>query len=186
VRTHLSPHALLARLKHVESSLGRDIKGGVRFGPRPIDIDILLFGPDVVLDDSFCKDTSGEPDVHSANHSSEATGGWLTLPHPRLEERIFVLAPLCDIAPGLRHPINGRTMAELLGALGTHPLLSDGSSELPNALPGDIDGYTQLCPVLPFASSIGGQVLRYCEGTSLMGVVNATPDSFSDGGQFGN
>lgn len=173
MRTNLSPHALLARLKRVESSLGRDIKGGARWGPRPIDIDILLYGPDLVLNESFDNDAIRKDCANGTDYSSQDSGAWLTLPHPRLEERAFVLAPLCDLAPGLKHPISGRTMAELLGALDIHPML-DGSST------------ARLCPVLPFASTIGGQVLRYSEGTTFMGVVNATPDSFSDGGQFGN
>jgi 2-amino-4-hydroxy-6-hydroxymethyldihydropteridine diphosphokinase len=164
VRTSLSPQALLASLKQVEASLGRDVAGGLRWGPRPIDLDLLLYGPGLVLGHHppACAATR-EPSPRDATHEAREAG-WLTVPHPRLAERAFVVAPLCDLAPGLRHPVTGRTMAELWARLGAQPL-------------------RQLCPVLPFASS--GRLLRYAEATSLMGVVNATPDSFTDGGQYG-
>jgi 2-amino-4-hydroxy-6-hydroxymethyldihydropteridine diphosphokinase len=91
VETSLSPRALLAVLQGIEAELGRTAG---HLQPRPIDLDLLLY-EDVVLRD---------PD--------------LEIPHPRLETRRFVLAPLNDIAPGLRHPVSRRTVAELLLALG--------------------------------------------------------------------
>jgi len=74
VATSLEPHALLTRVQNVEAALGRDRTKERRWGPRPIDIDILAYD-DIVL---------REPD--------------LTLPHPRLFERAFVLLPLAEIA----------------------------------------------------------------------------------------
>jgi 2-amino-4-hydroxy-6-hydroxymethyldihydropteridine diphosphokinase len=74
VETALSPHALLARAQDVERAFGRDRGKEQRWGPRTLDIDILVYG-DVTI---------AEPD--------------LTLPHPRLFERAFVLVPLNDIA----------------------------------------------------------------------------------------
>ena len=91
-RTALPPDAVLALAKALELAAGRT--RGVRFGPRPLDVDLLLYG-DLRRDD---------PE--------------LTLPHPRLRERRFVLAPLAEIAPGLEVPPDGATVAELLERLG--------------------------------------------------------------------
>jgi 2-amino-4-hydroxy-6-hydroxymethyldihydropteridine diphosphokinase len=75
------PMQLLGAIQHVERELGRERgAGAVRRGPRPIDIDILLFG-NVVM-----------------------TTPQLTIPHPRMLERRFVLEPLLEIAPEIRHP----------------------------------------------------------------------------------
>jgi 2-amino-4-hydroxy-6-hydroxymethyldihydropteridine diphosphokinase len=93
VTTGLEPPALLRFLKNVEWEIGRR-PGGEPWGPRPIDLDILLYD-DRVLD---------TPD--------------LKVPHPRLPERAFVLVPLCELAPELRHPQLGRTMKELLASVG--------------------------------------------------------------------
>lgn len=90
-QTALSPTALLAYLKAREDELGR--VPSFRWGPRAIDIDILLYD-DLVLN-----------------------AEQLTVPHPRLHERAFVLVPLKELAPELRHPVIGRTVRELVAAL---------------------------------------------------------------------
>ena len=72
--------------------MGR-VRGVPAKGPRSIDIDILIF--DTRL-------------IHSVN---------LEVPHPRLHERRFVLVPLADLAPDLRHPVTGRSVREMLNAL---------------------------------------------------------------------
>lgn len=84
VRTSLSPRELLAEVLDIEASLGR-VRGD-RWGPRVIDIDVLLFDERVIDD------------------------GVLVLPHPRLHERRFVLEPLSDIASEVCHPVCGRTI----------------------------------------------------------------------------
>lgn len=89
--TSLAPEALLARAQDVELALGRDRANERRWGPRPIDIDILAYD-DVAL---------REPD--------------LTLPHPHLFERAFVLLPLAEI--GADRIIAGRRVGEALAAL---------------------------------------------------------------------
>jgi len=86
--TTLMPRQLLRATQQVERALGR--RKTVRNGPRTIDIDILLYGANVV----------STPD--------------LEIPHPRLAERRFVLIPLREIAPGLRHPTLRRTISEML------------------------------------------------------------------------
>ena len=94
VSTTLDPVALLRKLQKIESQLGRERT--IPKGPRTIDIDILLYG-DLVL----------ASDV-------------LTLPHPRIFERRFVLEPLHEIAPALRLPGSGKTVQEALHEL-RHP-----------------------------------------------------------------
>jgi 2-amino-4-hydroxy-6-hydroxymethyldihydropteridine diphosphokinase len=89
--TTLFPRQLLGRIQKVEQQLGR--RRLAPKGPRTIDIDILLFGTAVI-------DTTG-----------------LTVPHPRMAERRFVLEPMTELAPDLRHPILRRTMRELLGTV---------------------------------------------------------------------
>ncbi len=88
--TGLSPMRLLARVRRIERALGR--VRTIPKGPRSIDIDILLYGGDVVR------------------------GARLEIPHPRMADRRFVLAPLADLAPGLRHPVTGLAVREMLEA----------------------------------------------------------------------
>lgn len=98
--TTLEPLDLFHRLKAIERALGRD-PAGAKWGPRVIDLDILFYD-DLVLD------------------SSE-----LTIPHPRLHERRFVLEPLAELAPDFIHPVLKQTVAAMLSSLP----LADGSPE---------------------------------------------------------
>jgi 2-amino-4-hydroxy-6-hydroxymethyldihydropteridine diphosphokinase len=91
METELDPSAFLGRMLAVEQSMGR-VRTEPK-GPRTIDIDILFFGNDVL-------DT---PE--------------LTVPHPAMQQRRFVLQPLAEIAPAFMHPVLKRTMQELLDSL---------------------------------------------------------------------
>jgi 2-amino-4-hydroxy-6-hydroxymethyldihydropteridine diphosphokinase len=90
VETTLEPLELLHVLQEIEHRAGR--VRTVRWGPRTLDLDLLLFGDRVI-----------------------ATAE-LQVPHPRMAERLFVLAPLAEIAPAAVDPVTGRTIAELLAA----------------------------------------------------------------------
>ena len=89
--TEKMPRQLIAGILSIEKGMGR--QRTQKNGPRIIDIDILLFGTSVI-------------DIPS-----------LTVPHPRLHERRFVLDPLVEIAPDIRHPVFKRTMRQLRDAL---------------------------------------------------------------------
>jgi 2-amino-4-hydroxy-6-hydroxymethyldihydropteridine diphosphokinase len=93
IDTRLDPHALLFTLHKIETKFGRDRSSETRWGPRTLDLDLIAYD-DAVLD---------RPE--------------LTLPHPRLFERAFVLVPLAEIAPD--RMIAGRTPAEALAGLST-------------------------------------------------------------------
>ncbi|MBN1553714.1 MAG: 2-amino-4-hydroxy-6-hydroxymethyldihydropteridine diphosphokinase [Phycisphaerae bacterium] len=93
IHTTLSPEELLAVLHEVESALGRDRSRELRWGPRTCDLDILLYGPEII----------------------DQTN--LTIPHPRMHERRFVLEPLAQIAPNAKHPTREKTITELLSEL---------------------------------------------------------------------
>jgi 2-amino-4-hydroxy-6-hydroxymethyldihydropteridine diphosphokinase len=87
VETTLEPHAVLEALMRVEASLGR--RRSEPNAPRTVDLDLIAYGRRVLHEEG------------------------LTLPHPRAAERLFVMGPLADIAPGWRHPVLGKTAAEL-------------------------------------------------------------------------
>ncbi len=89
--TEIEPQSLLQEFKRIELELGR--KSGVRWGPRIIDIYILLYGDKIISDSN------------------------LKIPHESMHERIFVLEPLCEISPDFKHPVSGKTIIDLLQEL---------------------------------------------------------------------
>lgn len=145
VETCLDPIDLLKRLKEVEENMGRDLTG-MRNGPRPVDLDIIFYG---VADDK--QSLLLESDV-------------LTVPHPRIGEREFVLVPLTDLkADNVHHPSLNLTVGEL------YSRLKNNSGFKPEAV-----------RILPLPRD---RMLFFNE-TIIMGILNVTPDSFSDGGKY--
>lgn len=134
IATTLSPHALLEVCQQIERDVGRVKEGVPRNGPRAVDVDILLYGTEVVED-----------------------GEHLIVPHPRLAERPFVLYPLCDIWPDAVHPFLHTPVRALL----------------PSTPPSDMSRVW----------TCGSQVRPWGAQTLVMGILNVTPDSFSDGGR---
>ena len=97
LRTSLAPYDLFEALQQIEREMGREpVEQRRPWGPRIMDLDLLL------LDDLVLQDRD------------------LTLPHPRMHERRFVLVPLCDLNPQLHHPVLNATMAQLLARLPEH------------------------------------------------------------------
>lgn len=99
IRTDLEPETLLRAARTVQEGAGR-VRDRIRFGPRILDLDILLYGERVVKTDT------------------------LSIPHPRMHERRFVLQPMCDIDPDIVHPVLKKTMQSLLNRL------PDGSQQV--------------------------------------------------------
>jgi 2-amino-4-hydroxy-6-hydroxymethyldihydropteridine diphosphokinase len=93
IETGLSARQVLESLLCIERAFGRDRSTGIKDGPRTLDLDLLLFGDEVVHEEG------------------------LDLPHPRLAERAFVLVPLAEIAPDLMIVTQGKTVKELLQRL---------------------------------------------------------------------
>lgn len=109
LETSESPQQLMRSLLEIERALGRDRATEERWGPRRIDLDLLLYEDLILRTDD------------------------LVLPHPRLPERAFALVPLAEVAPDVRHPVTGQTARELAASVG-----STGVRRLPETLAPDL------------------------------------------------
>jgi 2-amino-4-hydroxy-6-hydroxymethyldihydropteridine diphosphokinase len=92
--TTLRPEEIMEKIRHIEQDLGRIREKTVHYAARTIDIDILFYD-DLVINQND-----------------------LIIPHPRIQERRFVLEPLAEVEPELVHPLTGTTVSELLAACG--------------------------------------------------------------------
>lgn len=167
IETSLLPFDLLHRMKEIEKIIGRDLEASKnhRYGPRPIDLDILLFNNITTKDLPITKNDSTDNKLYEKNHPVIMDTEILSIPHPRMLERDFVLIPLLDIiGRDVTHPIMNITMFEAFNQL------CDGTNG------GSTPSVTRVIP-LP-----NNRFISFHNGTIIMGILNVTPDSFSDGG----
>jgi 2-amino-4-hydroxy-6-hydroxymethyldihydropteridine diphosphokinase len=111
LQSNMSPEEILAILHDIEARYGRERQ--VRWGARTLDLDLIAVGtcvlPDRAVFDRWLA-------LDAARQTVE-TPPQLILPHPRMQDRAFVLVPLADVAADWRHPVLGKTIGEMLADL---------------------------------------------------------------------
>ncbi len=111
IETDKTPEELLQVLHAVEHEFGRERVQ--RWGMRTLDLDLVCYGDRVLPDRSVYDRWLALP----PEAQTQQTPDQLILPHPRLQDRAFVLVPMADVAPDWRHPVLGRTVTEMLAEL---------------------------------------------------------------------
>ncbi len=114
VATNLTAHDLLTVLHGIENRFGR--RREQRWGMRTLDLDLIALDDTVLPDPGTVRRWIEIPPADQIRHTPPD----LILPHPRLQDRAFVLVPLMDIAPQWRHPVLGKTIATMYAALPEH------------------------------------------------------------------
>jgi 2-amino-4-hydroxy-6-hydroxymethyldihydropteridine diphosphokinase len=111
LESHLPPEAVLAILHEIEADMGRERRE--RWGPRVIDLDLLAQGSRVLPD----RATQGNWMDLPPDQQRRVAPDQLILPHPRLQDRAFVLVPLAEVAPHWHHPVLGLSVIQMRDAL---------------------------------------------------------------------
>jgi len=127
--TTLSPQAVLEQLHEVEAAFGR--KRNVRWDARTLDVDLLDYSRQVLPDlVTYNEWVTMSPDQQACRAPEQ-----LILPHPRIQDRAFVLVPWCDVAPDWTHPVSGKTVRDMCDGLAPQVLASvvEMDSEKPDA-----------------------------------------------------
>ncbi|KAF8803378.1 Dihydropteroate synthase-like protein [Phlegmacium glaucopus] len=174
-KTNIPPIALLGLLKKIESVVGR--VRSIRNGPRAVDLDIIFCGSNII-------------DTRSDKETLDNLNGKLVVPHPRVQEREFVLRPLNDMIPDFIHPILQKCVRSLLAEVfdpsGTpmnkvipFPRLPISSWDCPYS---KIDPVPATLTHWTYPSDMSSRSrTRGTVHTNVMATLNVTPDSFSDG-----
>lgn len=117
ITTRMAADALLQRLHGIEAAFGRDRSTG-RWAARVLDLDLIALDDRILPDRATLRHWIGLPPDQQRCRPPDR----LILPHPRVQDRGFVLAPLVEIAPAWRHPLTGTTVSGMLDALGPDAL----------------------------------------------------------------